>query len=56
MNDRGYEVARNYEYHGHQRAFASMVYNFLDKKRGSGAIGTIKAGVSFNEQLAKELP
>ena len=27
-----------------------MVYKFLDKKTGSGAIATSKAGVSVNEQ------
>ena len=32
-----------------------MVYKIFDKKTGSGAIATSKAGVSVNEQLAKEL-
>ena len=31
-----------------------MVYNIFDKKTGSGAIVTSKAGLSVNEQLAKE--
>ena len=31
-----------------------MVYNFFDKKTGSGAIVTSKARVSVNEQLAEE--
>ena len=32
-----------------------MVYKFFDKKTGSGAIATSRAGVSVNEQLAEEL-
>ena len=32
-----------------------MVYKFFDKKKGSGAIATSKAGVSVNEQLSEEL-
>ena len=32
-----------------------MVYNFFDKKTGSGEIVTSKARVSVNEQLAEEL-
>ena len=55
MKDRAYEVARNRRYDGYQRALASMVYNFFDKKIGSRTIVTSKAGVSVNEQLAEEL-
>ena len=47
MKDRIYEIARICGYDGYQRALASMVYKFFDKKTG--------AGVSVNEQLAKEL-
>ena len=47
LKDRAYEIARNCDYHGYQRALASMVYKFFDKKTGSG--------VSVNEQLAEEL-
>ena len=47
MKDRAYEIARNCEYDGYQRALANMVYKFFDKKTGSG--------VSVNEQLAQEL-
>ena len=32
-----------------------MVYNFFDKKTGSGTIVTSKARVSVNERLAEEL-
>ena len=47
MKDRAYEIARNRKYDGYQRALASMVYKFFDKKTGSGA--------SVNEQLAEEV-
>ena len=47
MKDRAYEVARNHKYDGYQRALASMVYKFFDKKTG--------LGVSVNEQLVEEL-
>ena len=49
LEDRAHEIARNHNYDGYQRAFASMVYNFFDKKTGLGA------GVCVNEQLAEEL-
>ena len=42
-----YEIARNRNYDGNQRALASMVYRFFDKKAGSG--------INVNEQLAEEL-
>ena len=47
MKDRVYEIARICGYGGYQRALASMVYKFFDKKTG--------ARVSVNEQLAEEL-
>ena len=47
LRDRAYEIARNRNYDGYQRALARMVYKFFDKKTGSGT--------SVNEQLAKEL-
>ena len=47
LKDRAYEIARNRKYDGYQRALASMVYKFFDKKTGSGA--------SVNEQLAEEV-
>ena len=43
---RGYEIVRNRGYDWYQRALASMVYKFFDKKTGSG--------VSVNKQLAQE--
>ena len=45
--DRAYEIAINCGYDGYQRALASTIYKFFDKKTGSTE--------SVNEQLAKEL-
>ena len=46
LKDRTYEiVTRNSNYDRYQKALASMVYKFLDKKAGSR--------VSVNEQLAE---
>ena len=47
MKDRAHEIAKNCGYDGYQRALASMIYKFFDKKTGLGA--------SVNEQLAEEL-
>ena len=47
LKDRAYEIARSVWYDRFQRASAIMVYNFLDKKTGSG--------ISVNELLAEEL-
>ena len=47
LKDRGYEIARNRNYDGYQRALASMVYNSFEDKTGSR--------VSVNEQLAEKL-
>ena len=37
LKDRVYEIARNPKYDGYQRALASMVYMFFDRKTGSRA-------------------
>ena len=47
LKDRGYEVAGNREYDGHERALSSMISKFFEKKTGSG--------ISVIEQLAEEL-
>ena len=47
MKDEAYEVSRNREYYWSQRALASTVYKFFDKKTGYG--------VSVDEQLSEEL-
>ena len=54
MKNRAYEVAINPTYDGYQRELASMVYSF-DKRTGSGARATNKAGVNVNEELPQEL-
>ena len=46
MNYRAYEIPRNHNYDGYQRALARMIYKFFEKKTGSGT--------SVNEQLDKE--
>ena len=46
LKDRAYEIARNCKYDGYQRALASMVYNFFDKK--------ICSGVKVNQKLAED--
>ena len=47
LKDRAYEIAKNCNYDGYERAVVSMVYNFFDKKAGSG--------ISVNEQRVEEL-
>ena len=47
LKDRGYEIAKNRNYDAYQRALASMVNKFFDKKTGSA--------INVHEQLAKEL-
>ena len=47
LKDRAYEIAGNCKYDAYQRALASIVYKFFDKKTG--------LGVSLNEQLAEKL-
>ena len=47
LKDSAYEIARNHGYDGYQRALASMVHKFFDKKTGSG--------INLNEHLAEEL-
>ena len=42
-------VAKNSKYVAYQRGFASMVYNFFDKKTSGG---TVKNKNISNEQLA----
>ena len=53
MEDGAHEIVSGYD--GYQRALASMVYKFLDKKTKLGTIAPSKAGVRVNKQLAKEL-
>ena len=36
LRDKAFNIAKNPKYDGYQRGLASMVYNFFDKKSGSG--------------------
>ena len=47
LKDGAYQIARNRSRDGYQKALASMVYKFFDKKTG--------LGISENEQLTEEL-
>ena len=48
LKSKAYEIEGNCNYDGYQRALASTVCTFFDKKTGSG--------ISVNEQIADELP
>ena len=55
LRDKALNIAKDSRYDGYQRGFASMVYNFFDKKtKGSGLSYTINS-MSPNKQLAEEL-
>ena len=49
LKDKAYEIAKNGGCDGHQKALASKIYKFFDKKTGLGAIATSKAEMSVNE-------
>ena len=64
LRDKAFNIAQNPKYDGYQREFASMVYNFFDKKSASlsqkpvaGSRVTTHANKSAfnNEKLAEEL-
>ena len=38
LRDKAFNIAKNPKYDGYQRGFASMVYNFFDKKATGGPI------------------
>ena len=44
--DKSFNIAKNPKYVGHQRGFASVVYNFFDKKTSGG--GTKNENLSNN--------
>ena len=52
LRDKAFNIAKNPKYDGYQRGFASMVYNFFDKKSTGGGVNI---PLEFNEQFAKEL-
>ena len=50
VRDKASNIARNVKYDGYQRGFASVIYNFFDKK----ALGvTVKSEIRPNQQLKK---
>ena len=49
LRDKAYNIASNQEYDGYQRALASMVYKFFDKK--STAKHAIGSGIMKNSSL-----
>ena len=52
LRDKAFNIAKNPKHDGYQRSFASMFYNFFDKKTsGSG----IKNENILNKELAEEL-
>ena len=51
MKDRSFEIARNCRYDGYQRALASMIYKFFDKKTELG----ISVNNTGNKPVIKKL-
>ena len=51
LRDKAFNIGKNPKNYGYQRALASMVYKFFDKKACGGAI---KKEIMQNEELAKE--
>ena len=52
LRHKAFNIAKNPKYDGCQRGFASMVYNFFDKKSTGNSVNI---PLKFNEQLAEEL-
>ena len=60
LRDKAFNIAKNRKYDGYQKALASMVDTFFDKKSASlpdksGSGSGVNTKVKHNEQLAKEL-
>ena len=53
LSDKAFNIAKIPKYDGYQRGFASMVYNYFDKKSKRG--GVAKNDIKQNFQLAKKL-
>ena len=47
-----FNIAKNPNYDGYQRGFASIVYKFFDKK---SKVSGVNIPLEFNEQLPEEL-
>ena len=54
MRDEAFNVA-NLQYDAYQRALASMVYNFFDKKSTNTSDGAVKSEIWSKQELANEL-
>ena len=54
LRDKAFNIAKNLKYDGYQRALASMIYKFFDKKSSSGS-GVANNKIKQNMQLAEEL-
>ena len=55
LRNRAFNIAKDPKYDGHQRALASLVYKFFDKKsKGSGA-KHVNILTPQNQQLAEEI-
>ena len=52
LRDKAFHIGKNPKYDGYQKALASMVYTFFDKKTTGGGVNI---EVKHNEQLAEEL-
>ena len=56
LSDQALNLAKNLKYDGYQRALASMVYEFFDKRTsGSSKIVPTENQITANEKLAAEL-
>ena len=56
LRNRAFNIAKDPKYDGHQRALASLVYKFFDKKsKGSGAKHVNIKLTPQNQQLAEEI-
>ena len=54
LRNKAFNIAKNPKYDEYQRALASMVYKFFDKKSSGRGI-KIKNEIKQNQQLADEL-
>ena len=56
LRDKAFNIAKNPKHDGYQRGFASIVYNFFDKKFPGSGVNTYANKSAFsNEKLAEEL-
>ena len=54
--DQAFNLAKNLKYNGYQRALASVVYEFFDKRTsGTSKVVPTENQITANEELAAEL-